>query len=150
MTEYSPSAQHPAKPRTLDDCRIIQLPKVTDPRGNLTFIEGSNHIPFPIRRTYWIYDVLGGEITGGHAYHRLHEFIIAISGSFDITVDDGKGRRQVYSLNRSYYGLFVPNMIWREIGNFSTNSLCLVLASDMFNEADYIRYYDQFLQALKV
>lgn len=124
-------------------CRIIELPRINDPRGNLTFIEGNNHIPFSIRRTYWIYDVPGGEIRGGHSYRKLQEVIIAVSGSFDVVVDHG-GQKQVFSLNRSYYGLYVPNMVWRDLENFSTNSLCLILASDVYVEADYIRNYDEF------
>lgn len=126
------------------DCSIIELPKITDPRGNLTFLEGERHMPFPIRRAYWIYDVPGGEVRGGHSYRTLHELIIAVSGSFDVVVDDGREKR-VFSLNRSYYGLYVPNLIWRELENFSTNSLCLILASDGYSEADYIRNYGEFL-----
>jgi hypothetical protein len=126
-----------------DQCRIIELPKIADPRGNLTFIEGSRHIPFEIRRSYWIYDVPGGEIRGGHSYRTLHELIIAVSGSFDVMVDDGC-ERKVFSLNRSYYGLYVPNLVWRDLENFSTNSLCLILASDIYTESDYIRDYREF------
>jgi dTDP-4-dehydrorhamnose 3,5-epimerase-like enzyme len=114
-----------------------------DPRGNLTFIEGHNHIPFCIRRAYWIYDVPGGEIRGGHSYRKLQEIIIAVSGSFDVVVDDD-GQKKVYSLNRSYYGLYVPSMVWRDLENFSTNSLCLILASDIYDETDYIRNFDEF------
>jgi hypothetical protein len=128
-----------------DLIRIIDLPKILDDRGNLTFIEGEKHIPFKISRTYWIYDVPGGEIRGGHAYKKLHEFIIAISGSFDVVLDDGK-EKKVYSLNRSYYGLYVPNLIWRQLENFSTNALCLILASDDYNEKDYIYEYKEFKQ----
>jgi dTDP-4-dehydrorhamnose 3,5-epimerase-like enzyme len=124
-------------------CKIINLPKIIDPRGNLTFIEGGDHIPFRIERVYWIYDVPGGEIRGGHAYKQLQEIIIAVSGSFDVFVDDG-GQKKRYSLNRSYYGLYVPNMIWRSLENFSTNSLCLILASDVYDETDYIRNYANF------
>ena len=124
-------------------CRIIELPRINDPRGNLTFIEGNNHIPFRIKRSYWIYDVPGGEIRGGHSYRTLHEVIFAVSGSFDVVVDYGR-QKKVYSLNRSYYGLYVPNMVWRDLENFSTNSLCLILASDVYDETDYIRNYDDF------
>lgn len=124
--------------------QIIQLPKITDPRGNLSFIEENNHIPFKIERTYWIYDVPGGEHRGGHAYKQNQELIIALSGSFDVVLDDGK-EKKVYSLNRSYYGLYVPNMIWREMENFSTNSLALILSSTSFSEEDYIRDYRKFL-----
>ena len=127
--------------------RKIDLPKFIDERGNLSFLEGDNHIPFPIKRTYWIYDVPGGEKRGGHAYRQLHEFIIALSGSFDVVLDDGKEKR-IHSLNRSYYGLYVPKMIWRELENFSTNSLCLILASEHYDENDYIRDYDEFLKMI--
>ncbi len=127
----------------VQDCKIIELPKVSDPRGNLTFIEGNRNIPFTIKRAYWIYDVPGGEVRGGHSYRTLQELIVAVSGSFDVVVDDGRERR-VFSLNRSYYGLYVPNMIWRDLENFSTNSLCLILASEVYSEADYIRDYGEF------
>lgn len=125
------------------DCRIIELPKIADPRGNLTFIENSRHIPFAMKRAHWIYDVPGGERRGGHACRQLHEFLIAVSGSFDVVVDDGR-RKQVFHLNRSYFGLYIPNGIWRHIENFSTNSVCIVLASTPFSEDDYIRDYDSF------
>lgn len=127
----------------MDKIKIIELPKILDKRGNLSFIEGENHIPFKIKRTYWIYDVPGGEKRGGHAYKELDELIIALSGSFDVVLDDGK-EKKTFSLNRSYYGLFVPKMIWRQVENFSTNSLALILASDKYNENDYIRDYEQF------
>jgi dTDP-4-dehydrorhamnose 3,5-epimerase-like enzyme len=127
--------------------RIIQLPKFLDDRGNLTFIEGERHIPFKILRTYWIYDVPGGEIRGGHAYKTLQEFIVAISGSFDVVLDDGR-ERKVFSLNRSYYGLYVPNMIWRQLENFSTNALCIILASDDYHAEDYIYDYQEFKQLM--
>lgn len=125
------------------DVQIINLPKILDRRGNLSFIEEKNHIPFEIVRSYWIYDVPGGEKRGGHAYRKNEEFIVALSGSFDVVLDDGK-ERKVYSLNRSYHGLYVPKMIWREMENFSTNSLALILSSTAFNEADYIRHYEEF------
>ena len=128
---------------TLDDVKIIELPKILDERGNLSFIEGNNHIPFSIKRTYLIYDVPGGEFRGGHAYFELNEFIVAISGSFDVVLDDGIEKR-TYSLNRSYYGLYVPKMIWRSLENFSTNSLCMILASEKYFEEDYLRDYDEF------
>ncbi len=127
-----------------EHCKLIELPKITDPRGNLTFIEENRNVPFAIKRTYWIYDVPGGETRGGHSYRTLHELIIAVSGSFDVVVDDGR-EKKVFSLNRSYYGLYVPNLFWRELENFSTNSLCLILSSDAFSEADYIRNYGDFL-----
>jgi dTDP-4-dehydrorhamnose 3,5-epimerase-like enzyme len=127
----------------MNDLKMINLPQFLDRRGNLSFIEEENHIPFKIKRTYWIYDVPGGEARGGHAYRENEEFIVALSGSFDVILDDGK-ERNVYSLNRSYYGLYVPKGYWREITNFSTNSLALVLASKQYDESDYIRDYQQF------
>lgn len=123
--------------------KIINFAKILDKRGNLTFIEGKNHIPFDIKRVYWIYDVPGGQKRGGHAYKTLQEVIIALSGSFDVILDDGNEKKK-FSLNRSYYGLYVPKMIWRYVENFSTNSLCLVLASDNYNDKDYIRNYKEF------
>jgi hypothetical protein len=123
--------------------KLIELPKILDDRGNLTFIEGENHIPFKIERTYWIYDVPGGEKRGGHAYKELEELIIALSGSFDVVLDDGK-EKHTFSLNRSYYGLYVPKMMWRQMENFSTNSLALILASGPYNEKDYLRDYELF------
>lgn len=122
---------------------IIQLPKITDPRGNLTFIEGGNHIPFDIKRVYWIYDVPGGETRGGHAFKEQKELIISLSGSFDVIVDNGKTIEK-FSLNRSYYGLYVPSGCWRHMENFSTNALAMVLASTNYNENDYIRNYDEY------
>lgn len=128
----------------LQDVRVIELPKILDRRGNLSIVEENKEIPFKIKRTYWIYDVPGGEIRGGHAYNENQEFIIALSGSFDIIIDDGKARRK-FSLNRSYYGLYVPQQLWRQIENFSTNSLALVLSSTIYDENDYIREYEKFL-----
>ncbi len=124
--------------------KIISLPKFEDPRGNLTYFEEENQIPFNIKRVYWIYDVPGGQCRGGHAFKKQQEFIVALSGSFDVIVDNGK-QKQVFSLNRSYYGLFIPNGLWREMNNFSTNSLALVLSSTFFHEEDYIRDYDNYL-----
>jgi dTDP-4-dehydrorhamnose 3,5-epimerase-like enzyme len=130
--------------------RIINLPKISDPRGNLTFIEGNGrHIPFDIKRAYWIYDVPGGEKRGGHAYRRNEEFIVALSGSFDVVLDDG-AQRTTYSLNRSYFGLYVPKMIWRQLENFSTNGVTLILASQPYDPADYIRDYDEFVKGKSV
>lgn len=123
--------------------KIIELPKISDPRGNLSVIEEFKDIPFKIERTYWIYDVPGGEARGGHAYKENEEFIVALSGSFDVILDDGI-TKQTFSLNRSYYGLYVPSRIWREMLNFSTNSLALVLASTKYNPKDYIYDYDMF------
>ena len=125
------------------DAQIIQLPKITDPRGNLTFLEAKKHIPFSIKRAYWIYDVPGGETRGGHAFKVQEEFIIALSGSFDVVVDSGK-QITTFHLNRSYFGLHVPAGNWRSMNNFSTNSLALVIASTRFDEDDYIRNYDEF------
>ncbi|MDO9634455.1 MAG: FdtA/QdtA family cupin domain-containing protein [Paludibacter sp.] len=122
---------------------IINLPKINDPRGNLTFIESNNHIPFEIKRVYWIYDVPGGVTRGGHAFMEQVELIISLSGSFDVIVDDGKSVEK-FSLNRSYYGLYIPSGIWRHMENFSTNALAMVLASTQFNENDYIRNYNEF------
>lgn len=129
---------------TINDCKIIDLPKINDPRGNLSIIEEFKQIPFKIKRTYWIYDVPGGEHRGGHAYEENSEFIVALSGSFDVILDDGK-EKKTFSLNRSYYGLYVPKGLWREMDNFSTNSLALVLSSTEYDESDYIRDYNQFL-----
>ncbi len=125
--------------------KLIDLPKFKDPRGNLSFIEEEKHIPFKIERIYWIYDVPGGQVRGGHAFMKQQEFIVALSGSFDVHVDDGK-IKQVFSLNRSYYGLYIPNGVWRQMQNFSTNSLAMVLSSTSFNEKDYIREYENFVK----
>lgn len=128
---------------SISDCKIINLPKFLDARGNLSFAEQYKHVPFKILRTYWIYDVPGGEARGGHAYKENQELIIALSGSFDVVLDDGY-EKKTFSLNRSYYGLYVPKGIWREMNNFSTNSLALILSSTSYNEEDYIRGYEQF------
>ena len=125
------------------EVKLMQLPKILDRRGNLTFIEGNNHIPFAIKRTYWIYDVPGGEIRGGHAFREQQEFIIALSGSFDVVLDNGK-EKSVFQLNRSYNGLYVPEGMWRHMENFSTNSLALVIASTAFSKDDYIFDYEEF------
>jgi oxalate decarboxylase/phosphoglucose isomerase-like protein (cupin superfamily) len=128
---------------------IINLPKILDKRGNLSFFENNNQIPFKIKRTYWIYDVPGGEFRGGHAYKENEEFIVALSGSFDVVLDGGQGK-EVFSLNRSYYGLYVPRMYWREMINFSTNSLALIVSNTEYNETDYIRDYDEFCNLRKI
>lgn len=129
---------------SINNCKIIELPKIQDIRGNLSFIEEERHFPFEIKRTYWIYDVPGGQVRGGHAFKEQHEMIIALSGSFDVSVDDGSNRT-VYSLNRSYYGLYIPAGIWRQMQNFSTNSLAVVLSSTTFSEDDYILNYNEFV-----
>lgn len=131
---------------SLAECRIVELPRIHDPRGNLTFIEGGRHIPFDIRRAYYLYDVPGGAERGGHAHRGLNQLIIAMSGSFDVVLDDGDRKRRIH-LNRSYSGLYVCPMIWRELDNFSSGSVCLVLASNEYDEADYFRDYDEFLAA---
>ncbi|HEX2273354.1 MAG TPA: FdtA/QdtA family cupin domain-containing protein [Acidimicrobiales bacterium] len=133
----------------VESCRIINLPKVHDPRGNLTFIEGTRHVPFEIRRLYYLYDVPGGESRAGHAHRHLEQFIIAASGSFDVLLDDGTAKHR-FSLNRSYFGLYIPPLIWREIENFSSGSVCLALASEFYEESDYYRDYSEFLDAVKV
>ena len=125
--------------------KIIELPKFLDARGNLSFAQNNTHIPFEIKRTYWLYDVPGGECRGGHAYRETEEFVIALSGSFDVIVDDGK-EKKTFHLNRSYYGLYIPKGMWREMDNFSTNSLALEFASTNYNPEDYIRDYNQFLK----
>ena len=133
---------------SLDDCVIIDLPKIHDPRGNLTFIENSRQIPFDIKRVYYLYDVPGGSDRGAHAHKNLHQFIIAMSGSFDVVLDDGK-RKQRYHLNRSYQGLYVCPMMWRYLDNFSSGSVCMVLASECYDESDYYRDYDEFIANIK-
>lgn len=124
---------------------IIQLPKFLDARGNLSFVEQEKHIPFVIRRTYWLYDVPGGECRGGHAYKENQEFIVALSGSFDVILDDGT-EKKTYTLNRSYYGLYVPKGLWRGMDNFSTNSLAMILSSTDYDASDYVRDYDEFFK----
>lgn len=129
----------------IDQVKLLNLPKFEDPRGNLSFIEEDSHVPFHIKRTYWIYDVPGGEVRGGHAFKEQEELIVALSGSFDVLVDDGKDKK-VFSLNRSYYGLYIPAGLWRSMENFSTNALAMVLSSTHFSENDYICDYNEFLQ----
>ena len=129
----------------MQNANIIHLPKFLDARGNLSFVEQENHIPFTIRRTYWLYDVPGGECRGGHAYKENEEFIVALSGSFDVIIDNGKVKN-TFTLNRSYYGLYVPKGLWREMDNFSTNSLAMILSSTDYNANDYVRDYDEFLK----
>ena len=130
---------------TIQEAKIIELPKFPDRRRNLSVVEEFKDIPFKIERTYWIYDVPGGETRGGHAYRENREFVVALSGSFDVVLDDGK-EKKLFSLNRSYYGLYVPEGMWRQMRNFSTNSLALVLSSTKYSEGDYIRDYQEFLK----
>jgi uncharacterized RmlC-like cupin family protein len=133
----------------MKETQIISLPKIIDRRGNLSFIEGKNHIPFEIERCHWIYDVPGGEKRGGHAYKKNQEFIVALSGSFDVIINNEKEER-TYHLNRSYYGLYIPAMIWRQMENFSTNSLALVLSSTKYDAEDYIRELSLFKELKKI
>ena len=132
----------------IKNCKIVQLPKTSDPRGNLTFIEGNNHIPFDIQRVYYLYDVPGGAERGGHAHKELQQLIIAMSGSFDVVLDDGKNKKRIH-LNRSYEGLYVCPMIWRELDNFSSGSVCMALASNKYDESDYYRDYHDYKNAIK-
>jgi hypothetical protein len=132
----------------LSDCRVIEFPRINDPRGNLSFIEGGRQVPFDIRRVYYLYDVPGGAERGAHGHRALEQVVIAMSGSFDLTLDDGSIKMR-YHLNRSYFGLYVPAMTWRELDNFSSGSVCLVLASDYYNEQDYFREYDDFKNAVR-
>jgi len=131
---------------SISDCQIVKFPKVHDQRGNLTFVEANRHIPFEIQRVYYLYDVPGGAERGGHAHKELQQLIIAMSGSFDVVLDDGLVKQR-FHLNRSYYGLYVPTMIWRELDNFSSGSVCMVLASNYYSEDDYYRDYNQFVNA---
>jgi hypothetical protein len=131
----------------LNKCQIFDLPRINDPRGNLTFVESNRHIPFDIRRVYYLYDVPGGAERGGHAHKALHQLIIAMSGSFDIHLDDGYAKKTIH-MNRSYNGLYVCPMIWREIDNFSSGAVCMVLASDYFDEKDYYREYNTFIDSI--
>lgn len=131
-----------------DEIKLINLPKILDERGNLSFFESNIHIPFKINRAYWIYDVPGGETRGGHAYKKLHEVIVALSGSFDVVLNDGKKEHR-FTLNRSYNALYIPNLIWRELENFSTNSVAFIVSSEAYDETDYIRDFDKFTQYVK-
>ena len=130
---------------SIKDVKIIELPKFADPRGNLSFVEQLNHVPFEIKRTYWIYDVPGGKARGGHAFRQNEEFIVALSGAFDVIVDDGKEKKR-FALNRSYYGLYIPAGLWRTMENFSTNSLALEFGSIHYDRADYVEDYNLFLK----
>jgi len=131
----------------LNDCKLIDLPKIADPRGNLTFVEGGRHVPFEIKRVFYLYDVPGGADRGGHALKKCHQFLIAMSGSFDVILYDGKEKQRIH-LNRSYHGLHIPPMIWREMDNFSSGSVCLVLASEVYDPADYHHDYSDFLKVV--
>lgn len=133
---------------SINNCKVIDLPKITDQRGNLTYIEGERHIPFDIKRVYYLYDVPGGASRAAHGHRDLHQLMISMSGSFDVTLDDGY-EKKVFHLNRSYYGLYIPPMIWRDLDNFSSGAVCMVLASDFYDEADYFRDYDTFLVAAR-
>jgi len=137
----------PMKSHNISDCRLIDLPKISDPRGNLTFVEGERHISFTIKRIFYLYDVPGGADRGGHALKSCHQFLIAMSGSFDVILNDGTTKSRIH-LNRSYRGLLIPPMIWREMDNFSSGSVCLVLASESYCEDDYYREYADYLGAL--
>lgn len=132
----------------INKCKIINLPKISDPRGNLTFIEGGNHVDFDIKRVYYLYDVPGGAERAGHSLKKCQQFLVAMSGSFDVLLDDGY-TKQRFHLNRSYYGLYVPPMIWREIDNFSSGSVCMALVSTYYDPSDYYRDYDEFLTAIR-
>ena len=132
----------------IEQCRLIDLPKIDDPRGNLTFIEGDNHIPFDIKRVFYLYDVPGGEMRAGHSNIYSEQFIVAMSGSFDVVVDDGF-EKKTFSLNRAYYGLYLPTNVWREIDNFSSGAVRLVLTSTKYSADDYIREYDEFKMSVK-
>lgn len=131
---------------SINDCRLIELPKIHDNRGNLTFIEAGRHVPFQIKRVYYLYDVPGGSSRAAHGHKALCQLMIAMSGSFDVTLDDGRERR-VFHLNRSYFGLYIPPMIWRDLDNFSSGAVCMVLASDYYDEEDYFRDKDEFLRS---
>lgn len=132
----------------LNDCGLVELPKISDVRGNLTFVEGGNHIPFDIKRVYYLYDVPGGSDRGAHAHKNLHQFVVAMSGSFDIVLDDGH-RQQRFHLNRSYYGLYICPMMWRTLDNFSSGSVCMVLASAPYDADDYIHDHDEFITSVR-
>jgi dTDP-4-dehydrorhamnose 3,5-epimerase-like enzyme len=132
----------------IERCRLIDFPVIGEPRGNLTFIEGERHIPFSIRRVYYLYDVPGGATRAAHGHRQLSQVMIAMSGSFDVTLDDGHSKRK-FHLNRSYFGLYIPPMIWRDLDNFSSGSVCMVLASEVFDESDYFRNYADFLAAAR-
>ncbi|MGO4716389.1 sugar 3,4-ketoisomerase [Bradyrhizobium sp. 2TAF24] len=132
----------------LSDCRIIELPKIQDSRGNLSIVEAGRQIPFDIKRVYYLYDIPGGAARAGHAHRKLHQLMIAMSGAFDVTLDDGKERKK-FHLNRSYVGLYIAPMTWRDLDNFSSGAVCMNIASEYYDEADYMRTYDEFLQEIE-
>ncbi|MBR1219662.1 WxcM-like domain-containing protein [Bradyrhizobium sp. U87765 SZCCT0131] len=132
----------------LSDCRIIELPKIHDSRGNLSVVEAGRQIPFDIKRVYYLYDIPGGAVRAGHAHRQLHQIMIAMSGAFDVTLDDGKERKK-FHLNRSYVGLYIAPMTWRDLDNFSSGAVCMNIASEYYDEADYMRTYDEFLQEIE-
>lgn len=132
---------------SIELCRLIDLPRIPEPRGNLTFIESGRHIPFDIKRVYYLYDVPGGASRAGHAHKKLQQVLVAMSGSFDVLLDDGREKKKVH-LNRSYFGLYIPSMVWREIDNFSSGAVCLALASEFYDESDYYRTYSTFSDAV--
>jgi hypothetical protein len=134
--------------RSIDDCRVIDLLKISNRRGNITPVEGENHVPFDIERVYYLYDVPGGSIRGGHAHKELQQLVVSVMGAFDVVLDDGFRKKSV-RLDRAYFGLYVPNMIWRELENFSSGGICLVLASLPYDEADYYRDYGKFIDAVR-
>ena len=142
------NAISPEMEKSIHRCQVIELPKISDPRGNLTFVESNRHILFPIQRIYYLYDVPGGSERGGHAHRDLHQLMIAISGSFDVHLDDGREKKTVH-LNRPYQGLLICPMIWRELDNFSSGAVCLVMASNYYDERDYYRNYDEFTTDVK-
>ncbi len=131
---------------SIQDCRLIELPRVPDARGNLTFVESGRHVPFDIKRVYYLYDVPGGASRAGHAHKQLQQVLIAMSGSFDVLIDDGASKNKIH-LNRSYFGLYIPSMVWREIDNFSSGAVCMALASEFYDESDYYRSYAAFAEA---
>jgi hypothetical protein len=130
---------------SVDKCQIFEIPKISDPKGNLSFVEGGRHVPFEIKRVYYLYDVPGGAERGGHAHKDLHQLIISMSGSFDVHIDDGFKKKTIH-LSRSYYGLYICPMIWRELDNFSSGAVCMVLASERYLESDYLRTYSEFIE----
>jgi dTDP-4-dehydrorhamnose 3,5-epimerase-like enzyme len=132
----------------LTGCRVVTLPRISDPRGNLTMVENNAQVPFDIQRVYYLYDVPGGEVRGGHAHQQLEQLVIAASGSFEVLVDDGTHRERFF-LNRSYFGLYIPRLVWRELDNFSSGSVCLVIASRPYEEDDYFRSYEEFMASMQ-